>query len=475
MASVYRAYEAKLDRTVALRVLPEDLLDQSGFLDRFEREARVIAHLEHPHIVPVYASGIDEGQPWMALRLVRGGNLGERMEEGEGLDREAGLRYLANIADALDFAHAKGIVHRDLKPQNILLGDRGECYIADFGIASLLSGATRLTQTGAALGTPQYMAPEQAKGEAVGPPADIYALGVIAYHWLAGELPFDADTPYAVMFKHVSAPLPMEPLRGLPERAQEVLVRVLAKQPADRWASAGEFVRALFSALGEPVQEAPAKSRRANTVPPPRAATPPPPSQRAPERKPAANAEAGPSRSIGSRLATLAAVLVIGLGSWGGYRWWQAKGGAEPMPVAAAEAERLAVARKAAAGTNAGFEDVGNGRLRDSQTGLTWTQSDNGSDIDWNGANSYCQGKGMRLPSIDELAAIYGRAGGGTAGCGGHTCKVSPLFRLTSFWFWSGTMEGSSRAFTLYLYDGSRYTDPLGNAGNLRALCVGRS
>lgn len=251
MASVYRAYEPSLDRTIALKVLPEELLDQPGFVERFEREARVVARLEHPHIVPLYASGIDEGQPWMALRLVRGGHLGDRMEGGApALD--AGLDLLAKIADALDFAHAQGIVHRDLKPQNILLGERGECYIADFGIASLLEGATKLTQTGAALGTPQYMAPEQAKGETVGPAADIYALGIIVYQWQTGLLPFDADTPYAVMYKHVSAPIPLEPLASLPERARQVICRALAKDPSDRWPSATTFVNELRAGLAVP-------------------------------------------------------------------------------------------------------------------------------------------------------------------------------------------------------------------------------
>lgn len=269
MASVYRAYEHRLDRTVALKVLPEELLNLPGFVERFEREARVIAKLEHPHVVPLYGSGIDEGHPWMALRLVRGGHLGDRMEDG-GLAREAGLDYFAKIAEALDFAHSHGIVHRDLKPQNVLVGERGECYIADFGIASLLEGTTRLTQTGAALGTPQYMAPEQAKGEAVGPPADIYALGIMVYQWQTGLLPFDADTPYAVMFKHVSAPLPMDPLAHLSERGRQVIARALAKSPEDRWSSASDFVQELRASLSDPAS-APATAALIPSAP---AATP---------------------------------------------------------------------------------------------------------------------------------------------------------------------------------------------------------
>lgn len=583
MASVYRAYEARLDRTVALKVLPDDLLNQPGFLDRFEREARVIARLEHPHIVPVYASGIDEGQPWMALRLVRGGNLADWLEQGrsdqDGLDRDTGLRYLACIADALDFAHAQGIVHRDLKPQNILLGERDECYIADFGIASLLSAATRLTQTGAALGTPQYMAPEQVTGKTVGPTADLYALGVIAYRWLSGELPFNADTPYAVMYKHVSAPLPLEPLRNQPVRVQEVLARMLAKQPEDRWASAGAFVRALTAALIESAQAAPIDAHWSNTAPPPQH-TPPPVT--APGLGPAPDSAAGPRRSIGGWLAALVAVLVIALGDWAAYRWMQPSPAlvVEPVPPPPAVPESVsfagltlgnaidanqnvtaattsfvptdtiyaAVETKGAASNavivakwtygdgqfvnenshsitttsgavtmfriakpdgwpvgkykvditldgnpvanqafevarvtgakkaeNGGFEDLGNGSLRDTKTELVWTQADNGRDINWDDAMSYCANKGVgwSLPTVAQLQGIYDSNGNGTS-CGAFTCKVSSLFRLTSEWFWSSERDSSSSAFFVDLAAGLRASFPVSFSSPGHALCVRR-
>lgn len=248
MASVYKAYEAGLDRHVALKILPHELLEQSGFSDRFAREAKLIARLEHPNIVPVYAFGIDADVPWMALRLVLGGHLGERFDASP-LPIDPGLRYFRMIADGLDHAHAQGVIHRDLKPQNVLLGERGELYLADFGIARLLEAGTALTQTGAALGTPQYMAPEQAKGESVGPPADIYALGVMAYRWLGGTLPFDADTPYAVMYKQVTSPLPLEPLAALAPEARSAIEKALAKNPDERWTSATEFIDALAHGL----------------------------------------------------------------------------------------------------------------------------------------------------------------------------------------------------------------------------------
>ncbi|PZO10485.1 MAG: hypothetical protein DCF27_02295 [Lysobacteraceae bacterium] len=248
MSTVYNAYETGLDREVALKVLPIDLLEEPGFTERFEREARLIAKLEHPHIVPLYSYGIDDGVPWMALRLVRGGHMGDRMER-EPLGRDSGLAYFTMIADALDHAHSLGVVHRDLKPQNVLLGERGELYLADFGISRLLQGRTTITSTGAVLGTPQYMSPEQAQGDQIGPATDVYSVGIMVYQWLTGTLPFDADTPYAVMYKHVNAPLALERLSDLPERAVQVIARALSKKPEERWVSAGQFVEKLVSAL----------------------------------------------------------------------------------------------------------------------------------------------------------------------------------------------------------------------------------
>ncbi|HEX5693173.1 MAG TPA: TonB family protein [Arenimonas sp.] len=264
MSTVYSAYETALDREVALKVLPIDLLEEPGFAERFEREARLIAKLEHPHIVPLYNYGIDDGVPWMALRLVRGGHLGERLER-DAIGREAGLAYFTMVADALDHAHSLGVVHRDLKPQNVLLGEHGELYLADFGISRMLQGRTTITSTGAVLGTPQYMSPEQAQDSQVGPATDIYALGVMVYQWMTGVLPFDADTPYAVMYKHVNAPLAMDPLEPFPERSREVVGRALEKQSDQRWPSAGKFIEELAGALG--VQEVPGQVLAAGKLP----------------------------------------------------------------------------------------------------------------------------------------------------------------------------------------------------------------
>lgn len=257
MASVYRAYEPALDREVALKVLPESMVDDAESARRFEREVVLIARLEHPSILPVYAGGITEGRPWMALRLVSGGNL---LDWIHAHPREIGpgLQIFRDVAHALDYAHAQGILHRDLKPQNVLIGRQGEAYLADFGIARLLSESAPFTVAGAVLGTPQYMAPEQAQDQPLGPACDLYALAVMLYEWLCGRLPFHADTPLGVMYKHAQAPVPREPMARLPAPAQAVLLRGLHKDPRRRGSSAVALVDDLERAL----QSAPKRPHR---------------------------------------------------------------------------------------------------------------------------------------------------------------------------------------------------------------------
>jgi hypothetical protein len=253
MASVYKAYEAALDRYVALKVLPREFLHDPGFAARFEREAKAIARLEHPNIVPIYAYDIDkqEGIPWMAMRLIglnSGGALSSLIR-GTRLPFARSVAILRGVAEALDYAHAKDVVHRDIKPQNVLLDDDGRVYLADFGIAKMLDASGGLTATGMITGTPQYMAPEQATGKSVGPAADVYALGIVAYEMFTGSKPFDADTPIAVMMKHVQEPLPIPPASTLPESLLRPLLKCTAKTPEDRWPSAGVFVTALEAGL----------------------------------------------------------------------------------------------------------------------------------------------------------------------------------------------------------------------------------
>ncbi len=244
MATVYRAHDPALDRHVALKVLPAEFLHDPTFAERFRQEARVAARLEHPHVVPIHGFGIDEGRPWMALRLLGGGSLADRLRKGPLAPAEV-ARILAEIASALDAAHARGIVHRDLKPANILLDENGRAYLADFGIARVLEGSAVATATGMVQGTPAYMAPEQAMGTKAEPPADVYALGVVAFECLTGRVPYTGQTPVAVLMKHVSDPVP-EPRPGeVPQAVTPVLRRCLAKNPGERWPSAQAFTEAL--------------------------------------------------------------------------------------------------------------------------------------------------------------------------------------------------------------------------------------
>jgi serine/threonine protein kinase len=253
MASVYKAYEAKLDRYVALKVLPREFLHDPNFAQRFRQEAQVIARLEHPNIIPIYAYDIEEaeGIPWMAMRLIPSGSLSDLLKR-KRLPRARAVAILRGVGDALDYAHAKGIVHRDVKPQNVLLDEAGRVYLADFGIAKILESSGGLTASGMITGTPQYMAPEQATGLKIGPPADVYALGIMAYEMLTGRVPFAADTPVAVLMKHVQEPLPLPGPDVVPEAMLRALLKAAAKKPDERWPSAGAFVDALAAGVGAP-------------------------------------------------------------------------------------------------------------------------------------------------------------------------------------------------------------------------------
>jgi serine/threonine-protein kinase len=269
MATVYKCHEAALERQVALKVLPKEFLHDETFAERFRREARTVANLEHPNIVPIHASGIEQGTPWMAMRFVSGGSLSSLIKERR-LDHRQIVEVLRGVAEALDYAHSRGVVHRDVKPQNVLLDEAGRVYLADFGIAKIVESSSQLTQTGTITGTPQYMAPEQAKGGTIDYRADIYALGVVAYELLTGSPPFSADTPVGILLKHCSEPVPRPAATLVPGAATETLVKCLAKEPGDRWASASEFVTALedglFVSASVPTWSAPAPAGGTVTV-----------------------------------------------------------------------------------------------------------------------------------------------------------------------------------------------------------------
>jgi TonB family protein len=249
MATVYEAFDRRLERAVALKVLPPEFLHDGTFARRFEHEARVIAKLEHPNIVPIYATGIDGGMPWMGMRLLAGGNMGALLENGRPALPHA-VQMLRDVADALDYAHARGVVHRDIKPTNILRDGSGRMCVGDFGLAQMLEGGPGLTRTGTLIGTPRYMAPEQALGNPADHRSDIYSLGIVAYEIFVGDVPFKGDSPVAVLLKHVNEPVPATRDGQLPPLLMRAILKALAKDPGDRWPSAGAFVAALEAAVG---------------------------------------------------------------------------------------------------------------------------------------------------------------------------------------------------------------------------------
>ncbi|HET6596036.1 MAG TPA: protein kinase [Anaerolineales bacterium] len=247
MATVYRAYDSRFEREVAVKVLPQELLHADPqFRLRFEREAKIIAQLEHSAIVPVYDVGESEGQPYFVMRYMNGGSLSDRIKAGIFTMDEA-IQILGAISPALDEAHAKGIVHRDIKPSNILFDKRGNPYISDFGIAKLSQAQSGNVTGSAIIGTPAYMAPEQAQGVEVDGRADIYALGIILFEMLTGKQPYEADTPMAVAIKHITDPVPQirQSNPKLPEGMEAIIQKAMAKNRENRFSSAVEMTNAL--------------------------------------------------------------------------------------------------------------------------------------------------------------------------------------------------------------------------------------
>lgn len=254
MATVYKAYQASMDRNVAIKVLPGQLAESREFTQRFQQEAHIIARLEHPHILPVFDYGESEGVTYLVMRYLDAGTLRDKMENGRPLPLDEIDRLFTQLADALGYAHSFGIVHRDLKPSNALIDAQGNLFLTDFGIAKMLESASpRLTQTDAIMGTPAYISPEQAQAAKVDQRSDIYSLGIILYEMVTGRVPFIAETPLAVILKHVSDPLPppstLKP--DIPEAIERVILKALAKHPEDRFATVGDFLTAWKRALDE--------------------------------------------------------------------------------------------------------------------------------------------------------------------------------------------------------------------------------
>lgn len=244
MAVVYKAYQPSLERFVAIKFLLLQGPDPA-MVKRFRQEAKLIASLRHPNIVTVLDFGEKQGIAYFVMEYVEGQSLKERL--GRPMALEQTLKITGQVGRALQYAHEHGIVHRDVKPSNILLARDDWALLSDFGIAKVLESPIHLTQSGAFVGTPEYMSPEQGRGMPVDARCDIYALGVVLFEMLTGRPPFSGDTPMTVLLKHISEPLPLPRSLNpsIPEEVQQAIVKATAKEPGERYASAGEMVAAL--------------------------------------------------------------------------------------------------------------------------------------------------------------------------------------------------------------------------------------
>jgi serine/threonine protein kinase/Tol biopolymer transport system component len=272
MSTVYKATQPTFGRDVAIKILPRQFLEDPTFIKRFQREARMIAHLEHRSILPVYDYGEHDGVPYIVMRLMEAGTLRRKLFY-DGVTLSDTMRIIEEVAEALDYAHSRGIIHRDLKPSNILLDENGDAYLTDFGIAKMLGSTSQVTGSGV-VGTPNYMSPEQCQGKTLGPTSDIYALGTILFEIITGTPPFEAELPLTVMYMHVRDPIPSAYQRnpGLPPEIDTVIQKALTKRPEYRYQTARE----LASEFRQVVQ-----NQRVAAAPPP-----PPVQQRPPAPPP---------------------------------------------------------------------------------------------------------------------------------------------------------------------------------------------
>src|SRR5574341_931668 len=194
MAAVYRAFQPSMERFVALKILPRTLASDPQFIVRFRQEAKVLAQLQHPHILPVFDFGEADGYTYLVMPYIKSGTLTDELK-GQPLPLDRIRTVVTQVGRALDYAHAHGLIHRDIKPSNVLIDESGNCLLSDFGLAKILEGSEKLTTTGAILGTPAYMSPEQGLGRQLDQRSDVYALGIILYEMAVGRTPFTADTP----------------------------------------------------------------------------------------------------------------------------------------------------------------------------------------------------------------------------------------------------------------------------------------
>jgi hypothetical protein len=335
MAQVYLAHDEVLGRHVALKILGDQYAEDEEFVERFKREARSAASLSHPNIVSIYDQGRSEdGAYYMAMEYVPGGTLKERIRREGALSPGAAVGVALQVTDALSEAHERGVIHRDIKPQNVLVTEKGDVKVTDFGIArAVASASSGATATGVVLGTADYMSPEQSRAEPVGPQSDLYSLGVVLYEMLTGTLPYEAQSPMGVAMKHATEPVrsPREVNPSVPEPLAVLTTRLLAKDPEDRYASAAALSEGL-ERVRSGLSPVAADAQKAETVTVPLPPLPPdggertkrtavqPPSVAAPPGVPG-----GPRRGRGRLLAELFALLVVVI-LLGGLVWVLARG-----------------------------------------------------------------------------------------------------------------------------------------------------
>jgi serine/threonine-protein kinase len=362
MGVIYRATELRLGRPVALKLIATEQASDPDVRERFEREARLTASIEHPNVVPVYAAGEEDGHLYLVMRYVPGTDLHHLLRSDGRLAPARAASVVAQVADALDAAHAAGLVHRDVKPANVLIaGDHA--YLSDFGITRVQTSDTRITDSGNWIGTVDFMSPEHLRGEPTDARADVYALGCVLYTALTGTPPFRRETVPATITAHLHDPPPRPSLAepGIPVAFDSVIARALAKEPADRYPSAGDLGRAALAAAAgerastargsvatgaatpeeaEPTRIAPALGATAVMTPQaeaPRVAAEPVRERERPhddQRRPAA---VKVQRGRGRKLALAATVLVLAIPAVLAVRWIGGGSGEKTGPLSAGE------------------------------------------------------------------------------------------------------------------------------------------
>jgi len=258
-STIYKAYQSKLDRFVAVKVLSPHVVDEEGFLERFTQEARAVAQLDHPNIVPVYDFDQIDDMTFIVFKYVEGGSLRSLMT-AQPIELSVAVDIATQLGLALGYAHKRGVIHRDVKPSNVLIGEGRWAMLTDFGLAKILGSGQHLTKSGVGMGTPDYISPEQAQGLPSDSRSDLYSLGVTLYEMVSGRVPFQADSSMGVVVKHITQPppSPCEFSPNLPTPVEQVILRALEKDPDKRFQSAEAMIAALMRAAGS-VSEQPVK------------------------------------------------------------------------------------------------------------------------------------------------------------------------------------------------------------------------